>query len=62
MKQPIVMKETDMNNEERIYRLCEYVIDLIDEILRREDDYYFNANLEYIKYEIKSIREDIDNN
>ena len=50
-----------MANEERIYKLCGYVMDLIDEILIHDDDYYLNVALENIKYEIKSIREDIDN-
>lgn len=40
-----------MTNEERIYKLCEYMIDLIDSI----------SNLEWIKDELISIKEDIDN-
>ena len=46
-----------MTNEERIYKLCEYVMDLIDELSYHDND----KNLEWVKYEIKSIREDIDN-
>ena len=50
-----------MTNEERIYKLCEYVIDLINEISYYENNFNLNVNLEYVKDEIKSIREDIDN-
>ena len=50
-----------MTNEERIYKLCEYVMDLIDEILDRDLDYNFHVVLGNIRYEIASIREDIDN-
>lgn len=49
-----------MTNEERIYKLCEYVMDLIDEL--KNYDMYFNSHLEWIVDEIKSIRQDIDNN
>ena len=49
-----------MTNEERIYKLCEYVMDLIDEL--QSYDMYFNSCLEWIKDEIKTIRQDIDNN
>ena len=49
-----------MTNEERIYKLCEYVMDLIDEL--RGYDMYLNSHLKWIKDEIKSIRQDIDNN
>lgn len=49
-----------MTNEERIYKLCEYVMDLIDEL--RDYDMYLNSNLGWIKDEIKTIRQDIDNN
>ena len=48
-----------MTNEERIYKLCEYVMDLIDLIDAGETN---NRHLEWVKDEIKSIREDIDNN
>ena len=44
-----------MTNEERIYKLCEYMMDLIDAIKNKESD------LEWIRDEIVSIREDIDN-
>lgn len=44
-----------MNNEERIYKLCEYMMDLIDAIKNKE------SNLDWIRDEIVSIREDIDN-
>ena len=47
--------------EERIYKLCEYVIDLINEISYYENNYNLNVNLGWVKDEIKSIREDIDN-
>ena len=49
-----------MTNEERIYKLCEYIMDLIDEL--RGYDMYLNSHLEWIKDEIKTIRQDIDNN
>ena len=45
-----------MTNEERIYKLCEYVMDLIDELQRDGRDF------EWVKDEIKSIRQDIDSN
>lgn len=48
-----------MTNEERIYKLCEYVMDLIDEISYRDE--IIEERLEWVKDEIKSIREDIDN-
>lgn len=44
-----------MTNEERIYKLCEYMMDLIDAINNKD------SNLEWIRNEIISIREDIDN-
>ena len=44
-----------MTNEERIYNLCEYMMDLIDAIKNKE------SNLEWIRDEIVSIRKDIDN-
>lgn len=40
-----------MTNEERIYKLCEYIIDLIDE--------FKDKDLEWIRGEVMSIREDI---
>lgn len=48
-----------MTNEERIYKLCEYVMDLIDEISYQDE--LMENRLEWVKDEIKSIREDIDN-
>lgn len=50
-----------MTNEERIYKLCEYVMDLIDSLSYHNRDYNFNLDLEWVKGEIKSIRQDIDN-
>lgn len=44
-----------MTNEERIYKLCEYVIDLMDTLP------CYDINLDWIKDEIISIRADIDN-
>lgn len=44
-----------MTNEERIYKLCEYMIDLTDAIRNGDKD------LIWIRDEIVSIREDIDN-
>ena len=44
-----------MTNEERIYKLCEYMMDLIDAIKNKD------SSLEWIRDEIVSIREDIDN-
>lgn len=49
----------NMTNEERIYKLCEYVMDLIDEISYQDE--LMENRLEWVKDEIKSIREDIDN-
>lgn len=46
-----------MTNEERIYKLCEYIMDLIDEIQNK--DKVINLDLEWIRDEIISIREDI---
>lgn len=46
-----------MTNEERIYKLCEYIMDLIDEIQNKDKD--INLDLEWIRDEITSIREDI---
>ena len=51
-----------MTNEERICKLCEYVMDLINKILSYNEDYYFNMALEDVKYKIRTIKEDIDNN
>lgn len=42
-----------MTNEERIYELCECLITLIDLLPHK--------NLEYLKEEIKDIKQDIDN-
>lgn len=49
-----------MTNEERIYKLCEYVMYLIFEISYHNEE--LGGHLEWINDEIKSIREDIDNN
>lgn len=49
-----------MTNEERIYKLCEYVMDLIDEL--QYYDRNLNNRLEWVRNEVVSIREDIDNN
>ena len=48
-----------MTNEERIDSLCECVIDLIDILQCHSKD--LNQNLEWIRDEVKSIREDINN-
>lgn len=50
-----------MTNEERIYKLCEYVMDLLDVLSYNNRDYQFNRDLDWVKDEIKSIREDISN-
>lgn len=42
-----------MTNEERIYQLCDCLIMLIDLLPYK--------NLEYLKEEIKDIKQDIDN-
>lgn len=47
-----------MTNEKRIYKLCEYVMDLIDELTY--DDVNLEKRFEWIKDEIKTIRKDID--
>jgi hypothetical protein len=52
-----------MTNEERIYKLCEYVINLINSISYYNDcDVRFDKSLERIKDKIISIKSDIDNN
>ena len=48
-----------MTNEERIYKLCEYVMDLIFELQYYDEN--LENKLEWVKDEIKSIRQDIDN-
>lgn len=50
-----------MTNEERIYKLCEYVMDLIFELSYHDRDSNLGLHLNWINEEIKSIREDIDN-
>lgn len=51
-----------MTNEERIYKLCECVMDLINGIAYYNDcDVRCDRHLEQIKDEIVSIRYDIDN-
>lgn len=49
-----------MTNEERIYKLCEYVMDLIFEL--QYHDKALAIKLDWVNDEIKSIRQDIDNN
>lgn len=46
-----------MTNEERIYKLCEYIIDLINEFVR----YGKGADLNRVKDKIISIKEGINN-
>jgi hypothetical protein len=48
-----------MTNEERIYKLCEYVMDLIFELSYHDEK--IGGYLEWVNEEIKSIRADIDN-
>lgn len=48
-----------MSNEERIYELCECVIDLID--MLQYYDKNLNNQLEYIRDTLADIRQDIDN-
>ena len=48
-----------MTNEERIYKLCECLIDLIYEL--SDHDVELGRHLEWVKEEIISIRNDIDN-
>jgi len=43
-----------MTNEERIYELCDCLIMLIDLLPHK--------NIEYLKENIKDIKQDIDNN
>ena len=47
-----------MTNEERIYKLCEFVIDIIGELQHHEKT--LNNRLEWVRAEVESIREDID--
>lgn len=49
-----------MTNEERIYKLCEFMIDLINELsyISKTCD----KNLGWIKDELSFIRQDIENN
>jgi hypothetical protein len=47
-----------MTNEKRIYKLCEYVMDLIDELTYNDES--LEKRFEWIKDEIKTIRKDID--
>ena len=49
-----------MTNEDRIYKLCEYVMDLVDTLSYHNRDYQFNTDLSWVKDEVKSIQEDID--
>lgn len=44
----------DIINENRIYRLCEYVIDLIDALPR------YGTEFDWIKEEIEDLRKEIE--
>ena len=46
-----------MTNEERIYKLCEILIDLVDILTDNTTCNY----LEWIRKELEDIRQDIDN-
>ena len=48
-----------MTNEKRIYKLCECVTDLIDELSFHIRDYNLNKHLESVKDEIILIMHDI---
>ena len=48
-----------MTNEERIYKLCEFMIDIINEL--SYVDRACEKNLEWVKDELFSIRQDIEN-
>ena len=48
-----------MTNEERINKLCECVIDLIDMLQCHDRD--LNKNLEWVRNEVMDIREEIYN-
>ena len=48
-----------MTNEERIYKLCEYVMDLIFELSYHDEE--LGNRIEWVRDEIISIREDVDN-
>ncbi len=50
-----------MTNEKRIYELCECVMCLIDVIKFYNRDFRLEKDLNRVKEEIISIREDIDN-
>ena len=45
-------------NQQRILRLCECVIDLIDEVSSQID---YGEVLDWVRYEIQEIRDDINN-
>jgi hypothetical protein len=45
-------------NQERILKLCECIIDLIDEVVLNVD---LVDNFDWIKNEVKEIRDDINN-
>ena len=47
-----------MANEERIYKLCECVMDLIDELSYQNE--VLENRLQWVKDEIIDIRHDID--
>ena len=48
-----------MSNEERIYKLCGIVIDLVDMLQCHDKD--LNNKLEWLRSELADIRQDIDN-
>lgn len=51
-----------MTNEERIYKLCGRIIDLIETIESYDEWLNRNRTLVSIKEEMKDIRAEIDNN
>lgn len=50
-----------MTDKERIYKLCGCVMDLMNVIKFYNRDFRFEKDLNWVKEEIISIREDIDN-
>lgn len=51
-----------MTNEERIYKLCECIIDFVETMESYDEWLNRNRTLVRIKKEMKDIREEIDNN
>lgn len=47
-----------MTNEERIYKLCEYVIDLIEMLQYHDRD--LNHNLEWVRGEVADLMDDVN--